>query len=618
LATKPRLDQHVLAFLRLARELPERSVSIEVMAHSGAYLYGSGALLVIATLALPHGEVRWVGGVLSVTLVALTAATALYFVGHRLPRWFFHLISPFGSLMVASVMFWGGGYGLAYSMLFVWAALYSFSFFSPRAATIQALTIAILAGLYMFVAVDSPFSPGYWLMITGTGAVAGVLIQRQIRQVEALANVDALTGANNRRTWDTEVPRAIQRAGRTHRPMVVAIADIDHFKVFNDEHGHQAGDSLLRDVVTIWRTMLRGGDTLARYGGEEFGITLEGCDVIAAMQAAEKLRVAMPLGSTCSVGVAQWDGSESPQALVARADAALYEAKRMGRNRVVAAPMRTANVEGDLADTARWAEVVYAMVSRRDPSEAPPIRAAYQPIVRLWDGTIVGFEALARPTEALAGMSVEGLFSAAQRMGLTRDVDWICRRAAVRDATGLAPGIPLFINISIASLLDPIHNVDQMLLLLNSVRRSPADVVLELTERETVVDRERLSDVLGQYRAEGFRFAIDDLGEGRSAMEVLAAAVPEFIKVARVLVRDESVGSRSLLAAAVAFGRNSGAEVIAEGIETADDVERITRAGIRLGQGYHLGRPSFELPAVDARGLSDPVADAPHLVVDAG
>jgi diguanylate cyclase (GGDEF)-like protein len=548
------------------------------------------------TLVLPHGHVNSVLGTSAVAFLALNLAVFLFFFGERLPGWLYQLISPLGSLMIGGVMFWGGSYAFAYEMLFVWAALYSFSFFNAFSAFVQALTIAVVAGLYLYLVQPTATSTGYFLMVVGTGAVAGILIQRLIRQVEGLASVDSVTSAFNRRTWDMEFPRSLARAARSGRPMCVAIADLDHFKIFNDEHGHQAGDRLLNEMVTLWQNLLRTDDILARYGGEEFAIILEGCDLANAMQVADKLRAAIPAARTCTIGVAQWDGLEGDDALMARADAALYEGKRLGRDRSVAAPTRQVAPEGVLGETARWAQSLYTILSHHHEADTAPIAAAFQPIVNLHDGSLYGLEALARPIGAAAGISVEGLFYTAQRLGRTRDLDWACRRTGLKLAADLAAGIPLFLNTSMAALLDPLHDVDQMLLLLRWAGRDPGDVVLELTERETVLDLGRMSEVLALYRAEGFRFAVDDLGEGRSGMEVVAAALPEYIKVARRLVRDQSIGSRALLQAAVAFAATTGAAVIAEGIETADDVERVRAAGIPLGQGYLLGRPAFEIP----------------------
>ena len=119
--------------------------------------------------------------------------------------------------------------------------------------------------------------------------------------------------------------------------IAVALLDMDAFKSFNDHHGHQAGDELLRAAVEAWAGTLRDGDVLARYGGEEFAVALPGCSADEAGMVLDRLRAATPEGATVSAGVASWDGSEPLAALVARADAALYEAKRAGRDRLVAA-----------------------------------------------------------------------------------------------------------------------------------------------------------------------------------------------------------------------------------------------------------------------------------------
>jgi diguanylate cyclase (GGDEF)-like protein len=117
----------------------------------------------------------------------------------------------------------------------------------------------------------------------------------------------------------------------------MALLDLDHFKVFNDTHGHPAGDALLRDVAQAWSSQLRVTDLLARYGGEEFAVVLPNCDVEAARHLLERLLGSVPDGASASAGVAAWDGQESAEALLARADVALYAAKEAGRNRVTTA-----------------------------------------------------------------------------------------------------------------------------------------------------------------------------------------------------------------------------------------------------------------------------------------
>jgi EAL domain-containing protein (putative c-di-GMP-specific phosphodiesterase class I) len=131
-----------------------------------------------------------------------------------------------------------------------------------------------------------------------------------------------------------------------------------------------------------------------------------------------------------------------------------------------------------------------------------------------------------------------------------------------------------------------------MLLLLRWAGRSPTDTVLELSEREAVTDMERFSEVLGTYRAEGFRFAMDDVGEGHSTLEVLAQGIPEYIKIARQLTRRAgSSGPRSAIRALATFARDNGARLIAEGVEDNTDMKIMRDLGVELGQGYALGRP---------------------------
>jgi diguanylate cyclase (GGDEF)-like protein/PAS domain S-box-containing protein len=161
--------------------------------------------------------------------------------------------------------------------------------------------------------------------------------EEQMSKVESLAHTDSLTGLPNRRWWDGELRTVLARAAGDASKLCVAIIDVDRFKDYNDEHGHPAGDRLLRTAAAAWQNALRGGDTIARYGGEEFAVILPGCDEQDALPILERLREGTPMGQSVSAGMATWEPWESPKALVERADAALYEAKRGGRNRSVMA-----------------------------------------------------------------------------------------------------------------------------------------------------------------------------------------------------------------------------------------------------------------------------------------
>jgi diguanylate cyclase (GGDEF)-like protein len=152
------------------------------------------------------------------------------------------------------------------------------------------------------------------------------------QRVGHMARIDALTGVHNRRVWDQELPRELARAARSGQPVCVALIDLDNFKAYNDRHGHQAGDRLLKAAAAVWRSSLRKSDLLVRYGGEEFALLLPDCGPDDAMEIAERLRTSQPEG-TCSIGVAAWDTKETETELVRRADQALYAAKTGGRNR---------------------------------------------------------------------------------------------------------------------------------------------------------------------------------------------------------------------------------------------------------------------------------------------
>ncbi len=163
--------------------------------------------------------------------------------------------------------------------------------------------------------------------------LAGALRERALVEagLRELSETDALTGLPNRRQWDRALAESLTPG---EQPVCVALIDIDHFKAYNDLHGHPAGDELLRSAALAWRSQLRPGDLLARYGGEEFAVVLAHCDAASARVIAERLRGSALDGWTASVGIAQWDGEESADSVLCRADEALYEAKQGGRDRV--------------------------------------------------------------------------------------------------------------------------------------------------------------------------------------------------------------------------------------------------------------------------------------------
>src|SRR5207302_8900836 len=178
---------------------------------------------------------------------------------------------------------------------YIWSGTYAWYFLSGREATVQTgLAIAAL----LAILASGRASAVYVLMVTGTLLTVCLWLRHAVRGVRIQALTDGLTGVPNRRGWDAGLTAALQRARGGGATLCVAMLDLDHFKVFNDEHGHQTGDLLLQTAVRGWRSGLRSSDTIARYGGEEFAILLEGCALASAGKIIDDLRKLVPCGLT--------------------------------------------------------------------------------------------------------------------------------------------------------------------------------------------------------------------------------------------------------------------------------------------------------------------------------
>jgi diguanylate cyclase (GGDEF)-like protein len=196
-------------------------------------------------------------------------------------------------------------------------------------------------------AIDS--SPRIWdpdqlEAVADVASLVGSELERRdlMRGLVIDARTDVLTGLANRRSWEEELPRALRRAERLGHALSLALIDLDHFKAFNDRHGHPAGDKALRENGARWRAQTRDIDFLARIGGEEFGLLLPGCNSAAAREILERLRTDMPVGLTASAGLVTWARPMKAEELVAEADRALYQAKSDGRDRAYLSPLSRA------------------------------------------------------------------------------------------------------------------------------------------------------------------------------------------------------------------------------------------------------------------------------------
>lgn len=306
-----------------------------------------GSLVGVVLLGFLSMSIRQVpqaqsGEVLSAsTLTVATVAATLLVPWHRLPPWT-HRLMPFVLLYATYMAVRAtGGVDSAYAQLaflpVLWVAVYGRA--SEVAATIGGTAIVLTVPLIGGAPTEQEWART--LTLIGAGSALGFVVHRffdgirhQASRLRVLAGTDPLTGTANRRAWDEELARTIAHADRDGWPLSVALLDLDDFKGYNDRYGHQAGDLLLKEVAAAWQGTLRAGDILARMGGDEFGVLLPGCDREMATTIAERLRACVR-AARCSVGVATWDRVETAEQLLTRTDAALYEAKEQGRDRVV-------------------------------------------------------------------------------------------------------------------------------------------------------------------------------------------------------------------------------------------------------------------------------------------
>ncbi len=405
-------------------------------------------------------------------------------------------------------------------------------------------------------------------------------LDRKALQLAALARADGLTGVPNRRTWDQELSRACAAAREAHQPLTVAVLDLDHFKAYNDKHGHLMGDLVLKETAAAWQATLDGHGLLARFGGEEFTVLLPDHRLDAAEPVLERLRASVAAGQTCSIGVAVWDFTEDPDDVVARADQALYQAKRAGRDRV-------AVHDGTAARELR---------APRAAGVESLLSTVFQPIVCLATGEPVAFEALSR----FSNGNPQEMFDRAVLHGTQATLEAAALRSALAGWRGT---LPVSLNLTGATICSPEVG--------SALSGDLSHVVIELTESDSAASSAAALATLADLRARGARIAVDDFGVGFSNIERVALIDPDLLKLDMSLVRgiDRNPMLQAVVRGCLDYVHDTGALVCAEGIETAAELETLVGLGVQLGQGYLLGRPQ---PFEHYEGCTDPSTTVAH------
>jgi diguanylate cyclase (GGDEF)-like protein len=410
---------------------------------------------------------------------------------------------------------------------------------------------------------------------------------------------DPLTGLPNRgylrERLDT-VLSAIQH--EPHRRCALLYLDIDRFKVINDSLGHLAGDEFLKAIAMRLLTHVREPDMVARLSGDEFAILLEDIEVTATattianrvLQAvATPLRISgKELEPSVSVGIACGDSSYlDADELIRDADLALYQAKQLGRKRFAVFDEALAK---DMVD-------VLTMESElRKALRQNEFEPYFQPIFRLGDGIVVGYEALIRWNHPQRGLLKPSDFvRIAEDSGLIEAIDWRLFELSCRLLAQKGPP-ELFVTFNVSALhLRHIDFDTRILKMLERTGLHPSRLVTEVTEGALLDNPESVRAMLDRLRMAGVGAALDDFGTGYSSLSYLHSLPLRMLKIDRAFVheldKDGSANSTTVVAAILALAHALNIQVIAEGIETQAQFDTLLSMGCEMGQGYLLGRP---------------------------
>jgi diguanylate cyclase (GGDEF)-like protein len=432
--------------------------------------------------------------------------------------------------------------------------------------------------------------------------------------------LDGLTGLGNHRAFQEELDSRIAQARDDGQTLALVMIDVDDLKTINDEKGHAAGDDLLRSVAQIMRANLRRGDGAYRTGGDEFALLLPACDAESAEVIANHLLASALSGHhgrtgafSVTIGISAFpEPSADRHQIIHHADAALYAGKRHGRTNV----QRFDPARHGIAEDSRSLGQLEAAVVRVATEDL--LTAVYQPIYSLTTGRIVGFEGLVRPAPESGFSNPTSLFVAAEATRRTVELDVVCARAVLAGAGALGEERYLSINLSPRTLESDAFSVQEILALARRHGVPPSQLVVELTERESVDDLRQLQQAISTLRRNEVRVAIDDVGAGNAGLRLLSEVEYDILKIDLSLVRASAThgASEAVLRALGTLARNRGHRIVAEGIETADHLESVLELRYDAGQGYLFGRaePTLDRPAIDlfellsAPGEEEPAA----------
>ena len=438
-------------------------------------------------------------------------------------------------------------------------------------------------------------------VLTAAAIFERVSYKRRLRSGDALSHIDELTGLPNRRLFQEELRSNLARPPIGDEILVIFFMDLDRFKTINDTFGHSVGDQFLRAVGSRLQAATPPGSLLARFGGDEFTLLLNTAqtrdevmllaqEIMELFEEPVKVRN-QELWANASLGIVFADApGMKADDLLSKADTALYHAKAQGRGRFVV-------YEPDMPPP-----------SAELPSLAGDLRMAlsnkefvihYQPLVDLSAMKIRGFEALVRWNHPRMGMIPPGVFiPLAEESGIIRSLgSWMIASACEQVAAwNHIYGEDLSLSLNLSALEFRQRNlVSHLATTVNSFGMKPEAIEIEITESILMEDDKRTEANLTEMRKQGFRIAIDDFGVGYSSLSYLKRFEVDTLKIDRSFLSDlDNPRSAALVRGTIALGHDLKMQIVAEGIETPEQLQFMIDAGCDLGQGYLLGKPKDE------------------------